>query len=60
MQVWRLLEEQVTRLSPERQREPGRVGEREKIPGSVSELGTSGSLKFGILSQGPQSSGDTE
>lgn len=29
---WKLLEEQVTELIPERQREPGRIGERKRIP----------------------------
>lgn len=56
VQVWSLLEEQVTKLSPERQREPGGIGEGKRIPGCMSELGTCGSLKFGVLSQGPQKS----
>jgi len=60
VQIWRFLEELVTKLSPKRQREPAGIGERKRIPGSVSELGTSGSLKFGILLQRPQNLGDTE
>lgn len=51
MQVWRLLQERVTKLIPERQRELGRIGKRKRIPASVSKSGASWSLRSRVLAQ---------